>query len=282
MNLSPNYPRLSASPTGLLLACRDDQHASGIGSENLNWRWRPVATSATDGPEAPASVSRNIRDRKMARLEAVLLVADGAFTFRRLAQLATLADAAEARALVDRLNESYDGGHSAFRIERVANGCRMMTRPQFSRWIDRLHNRQALVKLSSAMMETLSIVAYRQPVTRAEIEKIRGVQSAEMLKQLMERSYVRITGEDDSLGRPFLYGTTRQFLESFGLKDLNSMPMSESLRRVIKEEEPGPAIAPEDVEESDVDEVDADTEGVETNVDEASADDENEWDEEAA
>jgi segregation and condensation protein B len=178
-----------------------------------------------------------IRDRKMARLEAVLLVSDGALTFRRLAQLATLADATEARTLVDQLNSSYDRVGCAFRVERVATGCRLMTRPQFARWIDRLHNRQALVKLSPAMMETLSIVAYRQPITRAEIEKIRGVQSAEMLKQLLERGYARITGEDDSLGRPFLYGTTRQFLELFGLRDLDSMPMSESLRRVVSQAE---------------------------------------------
>jgi segregation and condensation protein B len=181
-----------------------------------------------------------IRDRKMARLEAVLLVSDGALTFRRLAQLATLADATEARTLVDQLNSSYDRVGCAFRVERVATGCRLMTRPQFARWIDRLHNRQALVKLSPAMMETLSIVAYRQPITRAEIEKIRGVQSAEMLKQLLERGYARITGEDDSLGRPFLYGTTRQFLELFGLRDLDSMPMSESLRRVVSQAEEMP------------------------------------------
>ena len=106
-----------------------------------------------------------------------------------------------------------------------------MTRPQFVLWLDRLHNRQARVKLSPPMLETLSIVACRQPVTRAEIEKIRGVQASEMLKQLMERGLVRITGEDDSLGRPFLYGTTRQFLEQFGLGSLDDLPVDESLRR---------------------------------------------------
>jgi segregation and condensation protein B len=226
MSFSPAYPQLVPR---------------AVSSRDNHWRWREAGPQTESETAEPSHHSVNVRDRKMARLEAVLLVADGAFTFRRLAQLATLADASEARDFVDQLNESYDRVGSAFRIERVATGCRMMTRPQYARWIDRLHNRQAKVKLSPAMMETLSIVAYRQPVTRAEIEKVRGVQSAEMLKQLMERSYVRITGEDDSLGRPFLYGTTRQFLEAFGLKDLNSMPMSESLRRVIQEEPIAPA-----------------------------------------
>jgi segregation and condensation protein B len=236
--MTPDYPQLvpCAAVSSLLLPpsnskCEAPSKISSV------WRASNESKVEEDAVESPA---RRIRDRKMARLEAVLLVADGALTFRRLAQLATLADAAEARAFVDQLNESYDRVACSFRVERVATGCRLMTRPQFARWIDRLHNRQALVKLSPAMMETLSIVAYRQPITRAEIEKIRGVQSAEMLKQLMERGYARITGEDDSLGRPFLYGTTRQFLEAFGLRDLDSMPMSDTLRRVVSQEDPEP------------------------------------------
>ncbi|MFP6763315.1 MAG: SMC-Scp complex subunit ScpB, partial [Planctomycetaceae bacterium] len=196
-------------------------HPTGFPSPGTNhssgWQWlfqnrtcnvtqRLFDTGDQDG-------TSNSRTPKMARLEAALLVADGAFSYRRLAQLATLADAAEARALIDQLNAAYEHVSCAFRIERVATGVRLMTRPCFSLWLDRLHHRQARNKLSSPMMETLSIVAYRQMVTRAEIENIRGVASAEMLKQLMERGLIRITGEDDSLGRPFLYGTTRQFLE---------------------------------------------------------------------
>jgi len=167
----------------------------------------------------------------MARLEAVLLVADCALPAKKLAQFATLADPAEVKATVRRLNEAYDVVGSSFRIEQVATGFRLMTRPQFAQWLDKLHNRQAEMKLSPPMLETLSIVAYRQPITRAEIERIRGVQSAEMLKQLMERSLVKIGGEDDSLGRPFLYITTRRFLELYGLRDLEALPMSEKLRK---------------------------------------------------
>ena len=172
----------------------------------------------------------------MARLEAVLLVADGALSTRRLTQLATLADVSEASQLVELLNESYDQGGSAFRIERVATGYQMMTRPEFSFWLNKVHQRQAELKLSSPAMETLTIVAYRQPITRADVEAIRGVQCAEMLKQLMERGLVRIGGHEDSLGRPYLYETTRGFLEIFGLRNLDDLPMADRLRQAKPKE----------------------------------------------
>ncbi len=200
------------------------------------WRWSfRIRSSAGDSLLRPLEEQHPTkRSAKMARLEAVLLVSESALTHRKLAQFATLADAAEAKLLIDQLNAAYDTDGCAFRVEQVAGGYRLMTRPQFALWLDRLHNRQARTKLSPPMMETLSIVAYRQPVTRAEVEKIRGVQSSEMLKQLMERGLVRIAGEDDSLGRPFLYGTTRQFLEEFGLGKLDDLPMAATLRRVAE------------------------------------------------
>lgn len=185
-----------------------------------------------------------MRTPKMARAEAVLIVSDSAISAKRLAQLATLADANDARLAIDQLNRAYDLDNSAFRIERVASGFRLLTRPQYAFWLGKLHQRQAELKLTPPALETLSIVAYRQPVTRADVEAIRRVQCSEMLKQLMERGLVRICGEDDSLGRPFLYETTRQFLEMFGLSGLEALPMAESLRKqkaklsVLPESEP--------------------------------------------
>jgi segregation and condensation protein B len=214
---------------------RDSSRLRSESSSGINgWLWsfcNRTSSSAQSLFAEDDDDGSGKRTRKMARLEAVLLVADGALSFRRIAQLATLADAAEVRDLVEKLNDAYDAVSCAFRVERVATGFRLMTRPRFAMWLDRLHNRQARSRLSSPMMETLAIVAYRQPVTRAEVEKIRGVASAEMLRQLMERGLLRITGEDDSLGRPFLYGTTRQFLEDFGLGSLDGLPMADSLRR---------------------------------------------------
>lgn len=229
------------------------------------WSWAfrgrnsSSSLSGIDGTDGSRSHPYR-RTRKLARLEAVLLVADGALSFRKLAQFATLADAAEARHLVQELNAIFDRSGAAFRIETLASGVRMMTRPGFALWLDRLHNRQARAKLSSPMLETLSIVAYRQPVTRADVEKIRGVQSSEMLKQLMERGLVKIVGEDDSLGRPYLYGTTKQFLEEYGFGSLDDLPMSESLRR--KDDLP---------EESDSDDVMTEVAFAETPTDDESS-----------
>jgi len=185
------------------------------------------------------------RSLKMAKVEAVLFVADSALSTRKISQLATLADAAEAKELIDKLNAAFTTTNSAFHIKRVATGYQMMTQPQYSFWLNKLHQRQAALKLSTPALETLAMVVYRQPITRADIESIRGVQSAEMLKQLMDRGLVRINGKDDSLGRPYLYESTRKFLEIFGLKSLDELPMGESLRVRPQQKPQPPAVSPE-------------------------------------
>lgn len=197
-------------------------------------RWEFFARRTADEPGVlslhhgdPACV----RSPKMARIEAALLVTDAPLSLRRMLQLATLADVTEARRLIEQLNDAYDRDATAFRVERVASGYRLLTRPQFAFWLSKVHHRQAELKLSPPALETLAIVAYRQPATRAELESIRRVQCADMLKQLMDRGLVRIGGEENSLGRPFLYVTTRQFLEAFGLRDLNDLPNAAALRK---------------------------------------------------
>ncbi len=194
------------------------------------WHFRAQPEEKPVAADAGLQPGQFLRTEKMARLEAALFVAEDALPARRLAHVATLADATEARTLMKRLNEFYDTAGTAFRVERVAAGYQLLTRPEFAFWLGKLHHRQAELKLSSPAMETLSIVAYRQPVTRADIEAVRGVQSTEMLKQLMDRNLVRIAGNEDTLGRPFLYGTTRRFLEIFGLQNLDDLPMAERLR----------------------------------------------------
>lgn len=188
-----------------------------------------------------------VRTPKLARLEAALLVADAPFSARKLAQVAALADAGEVRELVEQLNTLLERSQATFRVERVSGGYRLLTLPVFAAWLDRLHHRQAYLRLSPPMMETLAIVAYRQPVTRADLEAVRGVQCAEILKQLMERGLVRIVGEHDSLGRPYLYGTTRQFLELYGLTSLEELPMADTLRRPA---EPAAGTPREEVEQT--------------------------------
>jgi segregation and condensation protein B len=193
---------------------------------------RPPARSLRfDAPHARPAADRTLaRPAAAARVEAVLIVADGPLTPRRIAQHAMLPDAADAKRAIDWLNAAYDRDGTAFRVERVAAGYRLLTRAELAPWLDRLHRRSDRLKLSPPALETLTIVAYRQPCTRADVEAVRGVQSAEMLKYLMERGLVRIAGEHDSLGRPYLYETTKQFLELFGLRTLADLPRAAELR----------------------------------------------------
>ena len=169
-------------------------------------------------------------DDQLTRLEAVFFLSQQPQTSRKLAQLAGLADGTKARTLVRTLNRRYDAGGSAFCVEEVAGGFQLMTRAKFAPWLRRLHSAPAEVRLSAPAMETLAVVAYRQPVLRAEIEAIRGVQSGEVLRQLIERDLVRIVGRSEELGRPFLYGTTKQFLQVFGLRHLDELPRADVLR----------------------------------------------------
>ncbi len=169
------------------------------------------------------------RPARLARLEAVLFLAREPLGSRKMAQLAGLADGTKARTLVRSLNRRYDGEGSAFRVEEVAGGFQLLTRPKYAPWLRRLHSTPVEVRLSAPAMETLAVVAYRQPVLRAEIEAIRGVQCGEVLRQLIERELVRIAGRSEELGRPLLYGTTRQFLQIFGLRHLEDLPRPDFL-----------------------------------------------------
>ncbi|MCA9248038.1 MAG: SMC-Scp complex subunit ScpB [Planctomycetales bacterium] len=165
----------------------------------------------------------------MARLEAALFVAREPVSSRRLAQLASLPDGTRARSLARQLAEIYDLRESAFQIEEVAGGFQLLARRAYASWINRLEQPIPTVRLSSPALETLAVIAYRQPVLRVEIEAIRGVQCGEILRQLMDRDMVRITGRSHDLGRPFVYGTTRRFLQAFGLRHIEELPRREDL-----------------------------------------------------
>lgn len=203
----------------------------GAGSVRSRVGRGAVGTARIAWDDAPAGPA--VRDPRLARLEAVLFLAREPISTRKLGQLASLADGTEARTLVRRLNEKYDSQGCAFRVEQIAGGYQLLTRPQFASWLRRLYPTPVETRLSGPALETLAVVAYRQPVLRADIESIRGVQCAEMLRQLMERDLVRIVGRSEELGRPFLYGTTKRFLQVFGLRHLDELPRSESWRATL-------------------------------------------------
>ena len=137
---------------------------------------------------------------------------------------------AEARALVTRLREAYDADGTAFQVEEIAGGFQLLTRPRYHPWLARLRRTGHELKLTHAALETLAVIAYRQPVTRADLEQVRGVACGELVRQLMERGLVRVAGRHDSLGRPQVYGTTKKFLQAFGLNTLNDLPEVGALR----------------------------------------------------
>lgn len=172
-------------------------------------------------------------EQRLQRIEAILFLAREPLNARKLAQFADLEDGTEARTLVRRLNQQYAEDGYAFRVEEVAGGFQLLTRPQFSPWLRRLGHVAPEVRLSTPAMETLSVIAYRQPVLRADIEAIRGVACGEIVRQLMERELVRIAGRSEELGRPYLYGTTKRFLQTFGLKGLDSLPRAEAMRQPV-------------------------------------------------
>jgi segregation and condensation protein B len=183
-------------------------------------------------PDRLSAVARHAEhDSDLARLEAVLLLAREPLSSRKLSQFANLADGTQARTLVRRLNAGYDGAGRAFRVEHVAGGYQLFTRREFAPWLRRLAHVPGEMRLSAPTLETLAVIAYRQPVPRADIEAIRGVNCGELLRQLIDRELVRISGRSAELGRPFLYSTTKRFLQLFGLISTDDLPRAEVLRQ---------------------------------------------------
>ena len=180
-------------------------------------------------PRNASDQDESLRETARQRLEAVLFLAREPVNSRKLSQYANLADGTEARTLIRHLNEHYDRCGRAFRIEQVAGGFQLMTRRLFSSWLRRLGHVPPELRLSAPALETLAVIAYRQPTPRADIEAIRGVNCGEVIRQLMERDLVRIGSRSEELGRPFLYNTTKRFLQLFGLVNLDDLPRAQEM-----------------------------------------------------
>ncbi|MGP1272657.1 MAG: SMC-Scp complex subunit ScpB [Phycisphaerales bacterium] len=181
-------------------------------------------------------------------IEAILLTTDRPVTPAKLVDALTeaglTADSSSVEREVAGLNESYESTGRAFRIARVAGGFRMLASPDLAGVLASFHGTRASNKLSRAALETLAVVAYRQPVTRAEIESIRGVAAGDVLRSLMDRRLLTIVGRAEELGRPMLYGTTKEFLTQFGLARLGDLPPIEGAR-------PPPELPEPDAQESE-------------------------------
>ena len=163
-------------------------------------------------------------------VEAVLFASDEPLTAERLANIVE-SRVKQIRQHIKSLNEKYQANKNTFRIEQVAGGYQMMTLSPYNHWLKKLLRARSDSKLSPAALETLAIIAYKQPVIRADIEAIRGVTVGEIIRGLMYKGLVKIVGRAEVLGRPMLYGTTKKFLEIFGLNTLKDLPKVEELKK---------------------------------------------------
>ncbi|MEW5765725.1 MAG: SMC-Scp complex subunit ScpB [Acidobacteriota bacterium] len=173
---------------------------------------------------------------QLGAVEAILFVSGAPVTVQQVVEaLGGQVAPREALSLLERVQETYERASAGLRVERVAEGFRLVTRPLHAPFVRAFLKAQNLRKISSAAVETLAIVAYKQPLTSAEVSAIRGTESAAVLKGLLEKKLLRIAGRKAVVGRPLLYATTKEFLVHFGLNTLEDLPSFRELEEVFRE-----------------------------------------------
>ena len=160
-------------------------------------------------------------------VESLIFAAEEPISLRKLTDIIEGVDSSQIQEAITQLKNDYDIHGRSFQIEEIAGGYQLFTKPEYYVWVAKLRKKSGETKLSQAALETLAIIAYKQPILRANLESIRGVQSGQIIRLLMEKDLVKVVGRDESLGHPLLYGTTKKFLEYFGLKDIKDLPKSE-------------------------------------------------------
>ena len=183
---------------------------------------------------------RGRSDKELKGIIEALLVASGhPVPASRIARiLGAGVDTKRVRKLIEQMREEYDQQGRAFQIEPIAEGYQVLTRTEYEPWVSELKRGRKEDRLSEAATITLAIVAFKQPVLRVEVDDIRGFHTGSILRSLIEKNLVKVVGRQNVPGRPLLYGTTRRFLEVFGLKSLRNLPGSDSLRPRPKAVEP--------------------------------------------
>jgi segregation and condensation protein B len=190
-----------------------------------------IESESLDMEEADLSQEENLQPTMTRVIEAVLFASDEPLSAARLAEISETGSVKTVREHIERLNKEYKANNSSFRIEQIAGGYQMLTLDVYNSWLRKLHRVRSESKLSQAALETLAIIAYKQPVIRADVEVIRGVACGEMIRSLVYKGLVKIVGKAEVLGRPLLYGTTRKFLQVFCLNSLKDLPTVEELKK---------------------------------------------------
>ncbi|MFZ7128318.1 MAG: SMC-Scp complex subunit ScpB [Desulfobacterales bacterium] len=170
-------------------------------------------------------------------IECLLFVTDEPLTVDRLKEVLPLAAHADIRRVLVELGEEYDKRGGGFYLKEIAGGYQLRSRPEYREWVQELV-KPSPVRLSRAALETLAIIAYKQPIIRADVEHIRGVDSGGVLRMLLEKKLIRVLGRKDIPGRPMIYATTKRFLELFELKDLRDLPTPKEFESLGSTEEP--------------------------------------------
>jgi len=172
-------------------------------------------------------------------VEALLFVTDRPLTLkeiRDIVQDTANVDSGDIRAVIDELSKEYRESKRSYQIIEIANAFQFRTLPEFAPWLSKLFRQESKSKLSQPALETLAIISYKQPITRIEIESIRGVNIDGIMKTSLEKDLIKIVGKKDVPGHPFLFGTTKTFLSHFGLKDLDELPQMSEFKEMIKAE----------------------------------------------
>ena len=170
-------------------------------------------------------------------IEALLFISGSPLSVDRLKGIFEDATKQQIQAGLTALREEYESRDTCLQLAEVAGGYQMVTQPEYSGWIRKFKSVKVSTKLSRPALETMAIIAYRQPITRMEVEAIRGVNIGGIIRNLMERRLVKIVGKKDVPGKPMMYGTTTEFLQYFGLKDLSSLPTLKEFKELEAGEE---------------------------------------------
>ncbi|GJM45168.1 MAG: hypothetical protein DHS20C21_20100 [Gemmatimonadota bacterium] len=231
-------------PTDEVAADHDDEPTDEAAADHDDESTDEVASELSE--EEQAEVDRLIDGRT----EAILFSSEVPLTVKRLGQILRLGKR-EMLESIDRLNVFYGETGRAFRISPLAGGFQIVTVPEHAELLGKLHKERVPTRLSRAALETLSIIAFKQPVTRGEVDAIRGVSASDrVLRHLIERKLVRISGRAEAPGRPLLYGTTREFLAYFGLSAVADLPRTEELDALLAGDVPRSAMDDEETQDS--------------------------------
>ncbi len=170
-------------------------------------------------------------------IEALIFASDVPLPSRKIKDIISEIGEREIKKSIARINERYQESKSAFEIVEVAGGYQIVTRSDYSEWIRKLYISRTKNRLTQRALETLAIIAYKQPITKTEVESIRGVNADTVIRNLIERKLITVTGREKAPGNPLVYGTTRYFLEYFGLKDISDLPKLREIDELLKSDE---------------------------------------------